>query len=222
MALMGDAKFEEKLSCGLENEMKYEKFWPEHLKISKLGLWWDLLSQSRKCLSLKSTDELCVMTMKDAKCEEKLSCHFRIDIRNLTNFDLSTWKSQKFHFNVLLLSKVYIVWAKKSTEELSFMTLKSDAKFEEKITFVLEITWGTWEIFTRDLKVSKLELWCDPFVQSRKCTSLKFTEGLCIMAMKNDMCHDNKKWYKNWRGAELLFSNWYVELPKLSPKHFKV
>ena len=35
------------------------------------------------------------------------------------NFDLSTWKSQwalksvkKFHFNGLLLSKVYIVWAK--------------------------------------------------------------------------------------------------------------
>ena len=38
MALMGDAKFEEKLSCGLENDMRYEKFPPEHLKISKLGL----------------------------------------------------------------------------------------------------------------------------------------------------------------------------------------
>ena len=85
------------------------------------------------------------------------------------------------------------------------MPLKSDAKFEEKITVLLEITRGTWEIFTRDSKVSKLELWCDPFVQGRKCMSLKFTEGLCVMTMKNDMCHDNKKWYKNWRGTELSF-----------------
>ena len=85
------------------------------------------------------------------------------------------------------------------------MTLKSDAKFEEKIIVLLEMTWGTWEIFTRDSKVSKLELWCDPFVQSRKCMSLKFTEGLCVMAMKNDMCHDNEKWYKNWRETELSF-----------------
>ena len=36
------------------------------------------------------------MTMKnDAKFEEELTCHFKIDMRNLTNFDLSTWKYQK-------------------------------------------------------------------------------------------------------------------------------
>ena len=32
----------------------------------------------------------------DAKFEEKLTCQFKIDMRNLTNFDLSTQKSQKF------------------------------------------------------------------------------------------------------------------------------
>ena len=36
------------------------------------------------------------------------------------------------------MSKVYIVWTKKSTEELSFATLKSDAKFEEKMICGLE------------------------------------------------------------------------------------
>ena len=36
------------------------------------------------------------MTMKnDAKIEE-LTCQFKIDMRNLTNFDPSTQKSQKF------------------------------------------------------------------------------------------------------------------------------
>ena len=36
------------------------------------------------------------------------------------------------------------------------------------------------------LKVLILGLWWDRFVQSRKCTNLKFTEELCVMTMKND------------------------------------
>ena len=72
-------------------------FSPEHLKVSELGLWWDPFVQSRKCMSLKFTEELCVMTMKnDAKFEEELTCHFKIDMGSLMNFDPSTWKSQKF------------------------------------------------------------------------------------------------------------------------------
>ena len=48
-------------------------------------------------MSLKFAGELCVMKMKnDAKIEEELTCQFKIDMRNLTNFDLSTLKSQKF------------------------------------------------------------------------------------------------------------------------------
>ena len=37
------------------------------------------------------------MTMRnDAKFEKELTCRFKIEMRNLTNFDLSTDKSQKF------------------------------------------------------------------------------------------------------------------------------
>ena len=37
------------------------------------------------------------MTLKnDAKFEEKLTCRFKIDMKNLTNFDPSTRKSKKF------------------------------------------------------------------------------------------------------------------------------
>ena len=39
------------------------------------------------------------MTMKnDAKFEEELTCHSKVDMRNLTNFDPSTLKAQKFSF----------------------------------------------------------------------------------------------------------------------------
>ena len=48
-------------------------------------------------MSLKLKGELCVMTMKnDAKFETELTCHLKIDMRNLINFDPSTQKSQKF------------------------------------------------------------------------------------------------------------------------------
>ena len=45
-------------------------------------------------MSLKFTEELCVMAMKnDAKIEEELNCRFKIEMRNFTNFDPSTQKS---------------------------------------------------------------------------------------------------------------------------------
>ena len=126
---------------------EYSKFSPEQLKVSKVRLWWDPLIQSRKCVSLKLTDELCVMKMKndakfeevmgsfwakyilfelkkyrgivfrgtesDAKFGEELTCYFKNDIRNLTNFDQALESLKNFHLIWLLLSKVYIVWTKK-------------------------------------------------------------------------------------------------------------
>ena len=50
-------------------------------------------------MSLKFTEELYFMTMKnDTNIEEESTCHFKIDIRNLTDFDLSTRKSKNFVF----------------------------------------------------------------------------------------------------------------------------
>ena len=50
-----------------------------------------------KMYELKMYRGFCVMSMKnDTKFEEELTCQFKIDMRNLTNFDPSTQKSQKF------------------------------------------------------------------------------------------------------------------------------
>ena len=75
---------------------EFGKFSRDHSKFSKLGLSFNPFIQSRKCMSLKLRGELCVMTMKNAKFEIELTCHFKIDMKNLTNFDPSTQKSQKF------------------------------------------------------------------------------------------------------------------------------
>ena len=34
----------------------------------------------------------------DEKSEEQLTCRYKIDDKNLTNFDSRTWDSQKFKF----------------------------------------------------------------------------------------------------------------------------
>ena len=48
-------------------------------------------------MSLRFTGELCVMRMKNgAKIEEELTYQFNTNMNNLTNFDSSTQKSQKF------------------------------------------------------------------------------------------------------------------------------
>ena len=116
----------------------------------------------------------------------KRNCQFKTDMRNWTNFDQSTQKSQKFHFNRLLLTKVN-VWAKKNIEDLFLMALNIDAKFEGKMTCAFKNDMRNLANFHQSMFESlKLGLWWDPFIQSRKCMSLKFTGEFCVMTMKND------------------------------------
>ena len=51
---------------GKWHEKEFGKFSPEHYwKVSKLELSWDPFVQIRKCMRLKFTEELSVMTMKN-------------------------------------------------------------------------------------------------------------------------------------------------------------
>ena len=73
------------------------------------------------------------MTMEnDVKIEEELTCQFKSSMRNLKNCYRELKKSINCTLiNGLLLTKVFNVCAKESTEELC---LKIDAKFEGKLT----------------------------------------------------------------------------------------
>ena len=49
------------------------------------------------------------MTMKkDAKFEEEWTCHFKIEMRNLKNFDSNTRKSNVFALPLAPFTKVYV------------------------------------------------------------------------------------------------------------------
>ena len=77
MILKSDAKFDEKLTWKMIKE--FDKFSPEHLKKSKLELWWDLFAQSWKYMTF--TETLCVMTMKnDTKTEDPADIHLDEDV----------------------------------------------------------------------------------------------------------------------------------------------
>ena len=77
--------------CFKKRHDEFGKFSPEHLKVSKLRFWWDAFIQSRRCMSLKFSRKLCVMKRRSVtKFEGELNCQFKIDTRNLTNFDPST------------------------------------------------------------------------------------------------------------------------------------
>ena len=79
------------------------------LKKNLLVIWkktweiWQIFTRALESVKIGTMmgsfclQELCVMTMKNnAKFEEELTCHFKTDMRNLTNFDSSTRKSKKF------------------------------------------------------------------------------------------------------------------------------
>ena len=77
-----------------------------------------------------------------------------------------------------------------------------------------ELRFGKWQEEFRkfspvDSKVSKLGLWWDLFIQSRKRMNLKFTEELCIMK--------NGELWKVKRGIDLLIHNWHNSLTNIDP-----
>ena len=87
-------------------------------------------------MRLKVTGEFCVITMKnDTKCEEELTCQFKTDMRSFTNSTRALKNLKNLHFNGLLLTKVYIVSAKKSIGHLCLMPLNIDATFELSCAF---------------------------------------------------------------------------------------
>ena len=117
------------------------------------------------------------------------------------------------HFDWFLFCKVFNVWPKK--------VQRSHLSWHWRVVENLKKTdlwFGKWheefgKFSQEHWKVSKLGLWWDPFVQSRKCMSLKFTGVIC---------HDNEEWRKIWRGIDLSFQNWHEEFDKFWPKQLKI
>ena len=122
---------------------------------------------------------------RDTKFGEESTCCFKID-KGI--WQILTWSLESLNnlcFNWLLVTKVYIIWATKL--QSSFLSWHWNCKFWRKSDLWFEKRLEKFDKFSPDhLKESKLGFWCDPFVQSRKGMTLKFTEKFYVMAMKNN------------------------------------
>ena len=93
---------------------KFGKFSLEHLKVSKLWLWWDPFVQRRKCMSLilqSSYVSWQWRIMQNLKSNWLVVLKLTWEIWRFLTWAIESLK--KLCFNGLLVTKVYNFWAKK-------------------------------------------------------------------------------------------------------------
>ena len=105
----------------------------------------------------------------NAKYKGKLTC----DLKN------NIWNLESLHFDVLLFSIVYKVSAKKSTKELSFLTLEKGLNFEKNCLFVWKMTSEIRWILTRAVESLKICTLMDYICKNYVMFELKNTKELC-------------------------------------------
>ena len=146
------------------------------------------------------------MTMKNnAKFEEEFTCCFKNDTKIWQILTRSIQCLKNVHFNGFFLNKVNKVWAKK-VEELYFMAVKSDAKFDKTLTFDLENDMRNKADFHQS--TWKSQNWgFDGILLSKeiKCMSLNIQRSYM-------------PW--QWRTMQNLKKNWLV-VSKLTPQFDK-
>ena len=81
----------------------------ENLKnLHSLGCFWPKYVM----FEFRKYGELCLMALKiRAKMEGKLACTSKNDMMHLADFHQSTWQSQNWDFDGIVLAKVEIAWA---------------------------------------------------------------------------------------------------------------
>ena len=99
----------------------------------------------------------------------------------LVKFYVSSRKSEILHSNGLFLPKSCTVSAKKSTEELSLMTQKSDAKFKEKLTCSFKHDIRNLVNFYPTIQKSE-----NCFLSKVKSCELKNRDELSLMTLNSD------------------------------------
>ena len=136
MALKIDTKFERKLTCASQNDMRFANFhqsmfgilknwvfsWVLSSKVENVWVW--NLQGNYVSWEWRMTQNLTRNRLVNSKLTWVIWWILSRPLENLINFN----------FNKLFLTKVYNVWAQKSKEELISIALQTDAEFEGKLT----------------------------------------------------------------------------------------
>ena len=122
----------------------------------------------------------------------------------MVNFHTSSRKSENLHFDGLFLSKAHKFLDEKVQETLCLMTLKSDAKFDRKLTLGSKSDMRNLVNFIANSGFKNLHF-----------AVLLLLKRYYIWAKKKiqrSYCHNTQEWCTIWRGTDLCFEKWHEEL----------
>ena len=172
MTMKSHAKFEEKLTSGLENHMKNLANFHQNIESLKICTLWGSFIRSRKCMSLKFTGELWVMSYDNAEwC--KTWKGIDLSVQNWHEEFNKFWpEDSKISKNCTLMGYLwpkYIMFELRKYRGVMF----DGTKHWQKIWRQTDLCFQKWheefgKFSPEHLKVSKLSLSWDPFIQNRK------------------------------------------------------
>ena len=121
-----------------------------------------------------------------------------------------TWALEIFKFPLWLVPFGQSIkhFTKKTPEELSFMTLISDANFGEELTCSFKIDMRNLTLFDPSTRKSQKIILMGFFWPKNIMLELKKYRGVLF-----DRTED---WCKIWRKTDLCFQKWHEELSKFS------
>ena len=129
----------------------------EQSKVRKFALWLDPFAQSTRIFRWKSTEELCLMTLKnEAKFEKKLILSSTNDMRKLVNFNASSGKSGNLPFDVFFYSISYKVSPCKVQKNYLSWHWKIIQTLQKKWIFIWKMTWEIWWTLTWSVQSLKI------------------------------------------------------------------
>ena len=130
MMLESDGKFKEKVTCGLENDIKnLTNFHQSTQKSKNWDFYWVLLSKVESVWA--RTLQGCYVLWQ-WRMIQNWKRYWHEEFNKFLTRALANLKN--FYFHELLLTKVYNVGAKESTEELCLMALNIGIKFVGELT----------------------------------------------------------------------------------------
>ena len=151
---------------------------------------------------------------RDTKFGEESTCRFKIDIRNLTNFDMSTGVSKMFPLMGSFWAK-YILFELKKYREVIFHETEEGYKIWREIDLLFQNWHKEFDKFWPEhLKVSKIFTLMGSFWAKYILFELKKYRGVIF--------HDTEEICKFWRKTDLWFEKGLEKFGKFSPEHLKV
>ena len=212
--LKSHAKFEEKLTCGLENDMRnlanfHENTWKCQnwyfdgiLLFTVENAWTTNYISYRRVISND--------TQEWWKIWGEIDLSFQNLHKELDEFWLQNLKVSKIYTFMGCFLPNYIMFELKKYRGVMFTCTQDWYKIWKKTGLCFQkLTWRIWQIFTRaleSLQIGTLMIYI--------CLKLKMYE---FKTCRGLMCHDNDKWCKIWRGTDFSFQNYMRNLTNFHP-----